>query len=98
MNWPRVLGAMAIAVGPAFGIGTIAQTLPETHATASTETKKKDADARRNADAAKREADYAAAKEKCNVFTGDVKINCVNNAKARFDRQYESDEGAFRPR
>ena len=29
--------------------------------------------------------DYAAAKRKCDAFTGEVKINCVNNAKARFE-------------
>lgn len=37
--------------------------------------------------AAKRAADYAAARQRCDVFAGEVKINCVTNARALFDRQ-----------
>lgn len=87
MNRPGLLSVTAIAVGLAFSIGAMAQTLSDAQATASAEARKKSADARRDADSAKRDADYAAAKEKCNVFAGDVKTNCVNNAKARFDKQ-----------
>ena len=46
----------------------------------------KGADARKDAAADKRAADYAVAKEKCDAFAGDVKSNCLNNAKARFGK------------
>ena len=42
--------------------------------------------ARRDAAATKRDADYAVAKEKCDTFSGDAKNNCLNEARARFDR------------
>jgi hypothetical protein len=42
--------------------------------------------ARRDAAAIKRDADYAVAKEKCDAFSGDAKNNCLNEARARFDR------------
>jgi hypothetical protein len=44
------------------------------------------ADARKDAAVDKRAADYAVAKEKCDVFAGDVKVNCINNARARFGK------------
>ncbi len=44
----------------------------------------KGADARRDAASDKRAADYAVAKEKCDVFAGDAKSACVKEAKARF--------------
>jgi len=43
-------------------------------------------DARRDAAGDKSAADYAVAKEKCDVFAGEVKVNCINNAKARFGK------------
>ena len=46
----------------------------------------KSADARKDAAADKRDADYAVAKEKCEVFAGDAKSNCMNEAKARFGK------------
>ena len=45
---------------------------------------KKGADARRDAASDKRDADYAVAKEKCDIFAGDAKSACVKDAKARF--------------
>jgi len=32
----------------------------------------------------KRNAEYAVAKEKCDVFAGDAKAGCVKEAKARY--------------
>lgn len=46
----------------------------------------KGAEARKDAAADKRDADYAVAKEKCEVFAGDAKSACMNEAKARFGR------------
>ncbi len=44
----------------------------------------KGAEARSDAASDKRAADYAVAKEKCDVFAGDAKSACVKDAKARF--------------
>jgi hypothetical protein len=44
------------------------------------------ADARKVAAEAKRDADYAVAKEKCDVYAGGAKDYCLNQAKARFGR------------
>jgi hypothetical protein len=46
----------------------------------------KGADARKDAAADKRAADFALAKEKCDAFAGEVKTNCLSNAKARFGK------------
>ena len=46
----------------------------------------KGADARKDAAADKRDADYAVAKEKCAAFAGDAKSSCLIQAKARFGR------------
>jgi hypothetical protein len=46
----------------------------------------KGAAARNNAASTKRDAEYTVAKEKCDAFAGDAKSNCMNEAKARFDR------------
>jgi hypothetical protein len=46
----------------------------------------KGADARKDAAADKRDADYAVAKEKCAAFAGDAKSSCMNDAKARFGK------------
>ena len=40
--------------------------------------------ARKDASADKRAADYAVAKEKCEPLAGDVKANCIKDAKARY--------------
>jgi hypothetical protein len=44
------------------------------------------ADARKDAAVDKRDADYAVAKEKCEAFAGEMKNNCIGNAKARFGK------------
>lgn len=77
---------MAIAIGLALSAGAMAQAPAERPAAPGAETKKRAGDARPDADAAKRDADYAAAKDKCNAFTGEVKVNCLGNAKARFGK------------
>ena len=41
---------------------------------------------RKDASQEKRDADYAAAKERCDVLAGDAKAQCVNEAKARFGK------------
>ncbi len=43
-------------------------------------------DARKNAVAIKRDADFAVAKEKCDVYAGDAKALCMNEAKAQFGK------------
>jgi hypothetical protein len=57
-----------------------------TSATANTKAGAQGDVARRDAASTKREADYSVAKEKCDAFSGDAKNNCMNEAKARFDR------------
>ncbi|HLX80654.1 MAG TPA: hypothetical protein VKS43_08730 [Burkholderiales bacterium] len=42
--------------------------------------------ARKDATSDKRDADYAVAREKCDAFAGNVKDNCVSNAKAKFGK------------
>jgi hypothetical protein len=42
--------------------------------------------ARKDAAEDKRDADYAVAKEKCDVLAGDAKSRCISDAKARFGR------------
>ena len=44
------------------------------------------ADARKDAVADKRDADYAVAKEKCDTFASDAKNSCLSEAKARFGK------------
>jgi hypothetical protein len=44
------------------------------------------AEARKDAVLDKRDADYAVAKERCDIFAGDAKANCLNDAKARFGK------------
>jgi len=41
---------------------------------------------RKDAKEDKRDADYAAAKERCDALAGDAKTRCVNEAKARFGK------------
>lgn len=43
-------------------------------------------DARRDADMAKRDANYAVAKEKCESLAGDAKDGCMNDAKTLHDK------------
>lgn len=43
------------------------------------------AEARQEANADKRDASFAAAKERCDVYSGEVKERCVADAKARFN-------------
>ena len=58
----------------------------EVAAKSDARTRLKSADARNEADSAKRDADYAVAKEKCDRFAGDAKSNCMNDAKVRFGK------------
>ena len=46
----------------------------------------KKSDARRNAASDKHVADYAVAKEKCDVFAGDAKTRCMDDAKTTFGK------------
>lgn len=41
---------------------------------------------RKDAATDKRDADYAVAKEKCNVFAGEAKDSCSAKAKTRYGR------------
>jgi len=43
-------------------------------------------EARKDAAEVKRNADFAVAKEKCDVYSGDAKDSCLNQAKAQFDK------------
>ncbi len=52
----------------------------DANATANT----KKAEARQDAASDKRDADYAVAKEKCDALAGDVKANCIKEAKTRY--------------
>lgn len=58
----------------------------EVAARADAKERLKTTDARDEAASARREADYAVAKEKCGSFAGDAKSNCMNDAKARFGK------------
>ena len=58
----------------------------ETAAAANNKANEKGADARKDAASDKRDADYAVAKERCEVFAGDAKSNCMNDAKAHFGK------------
>ena len=82
VNGRGLLGVAAIAIGLALGARGMAQAPAEAPAAPDAATTKKAADA-----SAKRDADYAAAKEKCNAFTGEVKANCLGNANARFRKE-----------
>lgn len=55
-------------------------------ANANDKADQKSADARMDAVSEKRDADYALAKEKCDAFAGNAKMNCMNEAKARFGK------------
>ena len=57
-----------------------------TSATANTKASAQGDAARKDAASTRRDADYTVAKEKCDAFSGDTKNNCLNEAKARFDR------------
>ena len=57
-----------------------------TSAAANDKAGERGAAARKDAAATKREAEYTVAREKCDAFAGDAKSNCMNEAKARFDR------------
>lgn len=47
----------------------------------------KSSDARKDAETDMRDANYAVAKEKCDVLADDAKDLCISNAKAHFDRK-----------
>lgn len=46
----------------------------------------KSATARADADASKRDADYAVARERCDMYSGEAKSNCLKDAKVRFGK------------
>jgi len=48
--------------------------------------KEKGSEARHDAAADKRDADYAVAKEKCDAMSGNAKEGCVNEAKKRYGK------------
>lgn len=48
--------------------------------------KEKGSEARHDAAADKRDADYAVAKEKCNAMSGDAKECCMNKAKVHYGK------------
>ncbi len=56
----------------------------ETSVKASNKAREQGADVRKDAASAKRDADYVAAKERCDAFAGNAKTHCLNEAKARF--------------
>ena len=58
----------------------------EVAAKADAKTRLKSAEARNEGSSAKRDADYAVAKERCDSFAGAAKSNCMNDAKARFGK------------
>ena len=53
-------------------------------AAARTKAGEKRAAARQEAATGKRNAEYAIAKEKCDMFADDAKVACVKDAKVRF--------------
>jgi len=59
-------------------------TAREKRADATVAARDKTVDARQDANADKRNAEYAVAKEKCDALAGDAKANCIKQAKARF--------------
>jgi len=60
------------------------QVAAEKTATARAKAGEKGAAARQDAATEKRNADFAVAKEKCDVFAGDAKAACIKEANARF--------------
>ena len=46
----------------------------------------KESDARRQAAADKRDADYKIAAEKCDALSGSAKTTCINHAKMRYGK------------
>jgi hypothetical protein len=57
-----------------------------TRGVADAKATKVSAEARRDANADKRDADYKVAAEKCEALAGDAKTACMNEAKARFGK------------
>ena len=54
--------------------------------TADAKAAEKTSEARTDANDAKRDADYAAAKEKCDSFAGTAKDDCIANAKMKYGK------------
>ena len=63
-----------------------ALTAADATANANSVARDKGAEARKDASADKRDADYVVAKERCDVFAGDTKSNCLTQAKVRFGK------------
>jgi len=82
----ELLGAAIVVLGLALNAGARARTPPEASDAASAEAKKRAVDAGADAASAKRDADYIAARKKCDAFKGEVKASCVGNTKARFGK------------
>ncbi len=59
-------------------------TAQEKKAAANATAREKTADVKKDAAVDKRNADYAVAKEKCDALAGDVKANCIKDAKVRY--------------
>lgn len=58
----------------------------DTSATARSTAKQESSDARKDAVDDKRDADYAVAKEKCDVYSGPAKDICIDKAKLHFGK------------
>jgi hypothetical protein len=95
------ISAIAIAMGLAFSAGAMAQGMSKDpypsekgggmSTGTSTPTQGKDnanmgADSRKDAQSDKGDADYAAAKGKCDALAGDAKSTCMSEAKARYGK------------
>jgi hypothetical protein len=81
------INALALAIGLAFSVGTMAQMQPkEAPSDSKTTMKEGPADVSKDAATEKRDADYKLAKEKCDTFAGDAKASCLTEANTRFGK------------
>jgi len=77
------MSAIALAIGLSFSAGSMAQVQPkEGPADSKMMTKEAPAGVSKDAATEKRDADYAVAKEKCDVLASEAKLACMNQAKA----------------
>lgn len=80
--------ALGLVLGFAFSaiaLGQKAESIAsEKSAEARDATRRKVADARRDATAEKLAVEYGVAKQKCDTHAGDTRDNCLSHAKARY--------------
>ena len=96
------ISAIAIAMGLAFSAGAMAQGMSKepypsekgsmavgtsTSTKGNENAKEMGADSRKDVQSDQGDADYIAAKEKCETLAGDAKGTCMSDAKARFGKQ-----------